>query len=698
MRARELRLAGAPPRATYRLQFHAGFTFDMAREILPYSRKLGISHVYASPIQKARKGSTHGYDVVDPREINPELGGRAAFDAFAHELHALGLKLIIDIVPNHMGIGAENPFWSSVLRWGERSPYAGVFDIDFKRGGGKVLLPVLGQPYAQALEAGEFSLGFDAQRGFVIRYFDRGFPVAPQCYAKLAPSLADPDLLAPDTFDAALDRLAKKVDDDDLQAICERVSKDADALDALIREQHYRLAHWRLAGSEINYRRFFEINALAGVRVEDERVFKLTHELIFDLVDKGQVDGLRVDHVDGLADPQSYLRRLQERVGPGFYIVVEKILERGEMLKSWPIAGSTGYDALNELDGVLVEREAQRAIDAFYRERVGEAANYETALEEAKRLVLERSFGAECDHIADGLFKLAQNAPRMMDVSHASLQRVLQQAVVALPVYRTYVGAHGPDDADRRLITETMEKVRARANPADAVAVDFLQAVLCAEIDTPEGAGVRRAFEQLTGPVMAKGLEDTLFYRHAPFLALNEVGADPSCFGYAKEAFDESAMIRARDWPASLIATATHDTKRGEDSRARLFAITAAPERFLADAEAFLARAQGPDRNDAFILFQALVAAWPLDGSPAEELRRARAGLLPESDARGEAPFELDRSRRGLRDKSAGSGGRMRERRRASRHSGRRSATPRPSGRVERARAYSAQADAARRP
>jgi (1->4)-alpha-D-glucan 1-alpha-D-glucosylmutase len=628
LRARESRLAGAPPRATYRLQFHAGFTFDMAREILPYLKKLGISHVYASPIQKARKGSTHGYDVVDPREINPELGGRVAFDAFSRELHALGLKLIIDIVPNHMGIGAENPFWTSVLRWGERSPYARVFDIDFRRGGGKVLLPVLGQPYAQALEAGEFSLAFDAQRGFVLRYFDRGFPVAPQCYAKLSPQLADKDLLAPETFDAALQRLAKAASDDEVQAICERVSKDTGALDALMRKQNFRLAHWRLAGSEINYRRFFEINALAGVRVEDEHVFELTHELIFDLVENGQVDGLRIDHVDGLADPQAYLHALQRRVGPGFYIVVEKILERGERLKDWPIAGSTGYEALNELDGVLVAREAQGVLDTFYREHVGQSADYETALENAKRLVLERSFGAECDHIADALFKLARSEPRTMDVSHASLRRVLQQAVVALPVYRTYVGAQGPDEADRKLIDETMEKVRAHADPADAVAVDFVQAVLCADVAAPESAGVRRSFEQLTGPVMAKGLEDTLFYRHAPFLALNEVGADPSCFGYAKEAFDESVATRARDWPANLIATATHDTKRGEDSRARLFAATAAPELFLADADMFLARVPGPDRNDAFILFQALVAAWPLDGSPPKDFAERARGFF----------------------------------------------------------------------
>ncbi|MDB5546364.1 MAG: malto-oligosyltrehalose synthase, partial [Hyphomicrobiales bacterium] len=624
-RRREARLAAPPPRATYRLQFHAGFTFDMAREILPYLRDLGISHVYASPIQKARKGSTHGYDIVDPREINPELGGRDGFEKFADELHALGLKLVVDIVPNHMGIGSENPFWSSVLQWGQASPHARLFDIDFKRGGGTVLLPVLGKPYEDALASGEFQLGFDSQHGFSIRYFNRAFPVAPRCCLRLLGQFDDRYAEDPERFYEELQRLIEDLASDDIAALCASITADHSVMDALLREQSYRLAHWRLASSEINYRRFFEINALAGVRVEDEHVFQLTHALIFDLVDEGRIDGLRIDHIDGLADPKTYLDRLQQRVGPGFYIVVEKILERGEKLKPWPIAGTTGYDALNELDGVLVAREAAPSLAAFYRKHVGERATFADALLEAKSLVLERSFGAECSRIADGVYQLAQSQ-RENGVSQAALLRVLKQALVVWPVYRTYVGAEGADAADRELIAKVMARLRKELDAADVLVLDFLENVLAGSIHGEEAVALRRAFEQLTGPLMAKGLEDTLFYRYAPFLALNEVGADPSGFGYTRDAFHEASRARAQDWPASLIATATHDTKRGEDGRARLLAITGAPEAFIEEAESFLAHAEGPDRNDAYILFQALVAAWPMDGSrPANEFRdRAR--------------------------------------------------------------------------
>jgi (1->4)-alpha-D-glucan 1-alpha-D-glucosylmutase len=600
----------------------------MAREILPYVRNLGVSHVYASPIQKARKGSTHGYDIVDPREINPELGGRDAFNAFSDVLHAHDLKLIVDIVPNHMGIGPENPFWSSVLQWGEASPHAPVFDIDFKRGGGKVLLPVLGKPYDEALASGEIQLGFDPQQGFTIRFFSRAFPVAPRSCLRLLGQFDDRLAADPLLYEAEWKRLVQTSTPEDIAALCQSITSDHDALDAILREQSYRLAHWRLASTEINYRRFFEINALAGVRIEDEHVFAMTHELVFALVEEGRIDGLRIDHIDGLADPKTYLERLQRRVGPGFYIIAEKILERGEKLKAWPIAGTTGYDALNELDGILVAREAEAQLAAFYRKKVGETKNYADALDEAKLLVVERSFGAECDRITAGLYQLARKAESAQDISEASLRRVLKQAVVALPVYRTYVGAQGADAADRELIASDLARVRAAADAADLPAAYFLESVLAGELQAEEARALRCAFEQLTGPVMAKGLEDTLFYRHAPFLALNEVGADPSGFGYTREAFDEASRVRAQDWPASLIATATHDTKRGEDARARLLAMTAEPEFFLEQAESFLAHADGPDRNDAFILFQALAAAWPVVGAPAPDFGDRARGFF----------------------------------------------------------------------
>lgn len=645
-RARQSRLASPPPRATYRLQFHKGFTFAMASEILPYLAALGISHVYSSPIQQAQRGSTHGYDVIDPRVINPELGGEDGFDAFVEKLHANGLKLLLDIVPNHMGIGADNPFWFSVLQWGARSPFAHVFDIDQKRNGadGKIILPFLSAPYGEALESGALSLGVATERGaIVIRHFDAEFPICPLDYARLLKNASA--RIAPDSSaGTALGRLASAyrriADQPDvvaradslqrgftalmsearvasaLEATLRELSADHGAFDALISRQAYRLAHWRLAGTEVNYRRFFEINALAGVRVEDRRVFDLTHELVLKLVREGKVDGLRIDHIDGLADPAGYLAMLQSAVGPGFYIVAEKILEPGEQLRHWPIAGTTGYDALNEIDGMLLNRGAAEPVQNTYRDVAGQRQSYHEALVAAKQMVLARSFGSETTAIVADLLIIATAARRTCDIGAAALLRALMGYVVAIPVYRTYVGASGADAADRAIVAQALLDAEALVEAGDGDALSLLGRVLVGDLEQAQAdlaSRVRQRVEQLTGPVMAKSLEDTLFYRYVPFLALNEVGADPAQFGITHDGFDEAARRRAIEWPGSMIATATHDTKRGEDARARLLALTDDPEEWRSSTERFLASTDGPDANDRMLVFQALVGAWPLE-------------------------------------------------------------------------------------
>ena len=644
-RARESRLAAPAPRATYRLQMHEKFGFAQAQAILPYLRDLGVSHVYLSPIQRAAKGSTHGYDVVDPTMINPELGGEAAFLAFSDAARAAGLKLVLDIVPNHMGAGPDNPTWTSVLQWGRASPYAGVYDIDWERAGagGKLILPVLGKLYGDALADGDLTVGFDAARGlFVVRSYDTPFPIAARdavpilkaaaartefgahAGARLGDLCEEAAALldAPDAAtraEAFARTLSAAASDPSIAAALEAAAhdmgEDKERLDALLSRQAYRLAHWRLASSELNYRRFFEINTLAGVRVEDENVFALTHALILRLVREKRLDGLRVDHVDGLADPAAYLARLQDAVGPGFYIVVEKILEPGEALPAWPISGTTGYDALNEIDGLLVNPAAREPFDAFYRDVVGSRGGYQSALHAAKRLVLADSFGSEREAIVADLVAVARADRATRDIGAAALARAVFAYVVALPVYRTYAATGVASAEDRRLIEATLKAAGERVEPGDEPALAFLGRVVAGDdaADRVLALRARLRLEQLTGPVMAKGAEDTAFYRYVPFLALNEVGGDPMRFGLDAAGYAKVATDRAARWPASLIATSTHDTKRGEDARARLFALTADPARWIACAERFIQASEGPDKNDRYLLLQAIVGAFPLD-------------------------------------------------------------------------------------
>lgn len=662
-------LAAPPPRATYRLQFHAGFTFDHALPILPYLDLLGISHIYASPIQKARPGSTHGYDIVDHAEINPELGGMDGFLRFSDALKSHGLGLLLDIVPNHMGIGGEdNAWWLSVIEWGRLSPHAIAFDIDWDRLGadGKLLLPFLAKRYGEALEEGELRLTFDAEQGaFSIRHFEHRFPVNPLTYPMILDRIlmvvdaAEPSFREVLAISARLRVLAEAgaavppqslIDEGEAlkgrlsaaftaseafgQAAARAVDlingtrgipETFDTLHRLLEMQSYRLAYWRVAASDINYRRFFDINTLAGVRVEDPVVFDRTHGLILDLVEAGRVQGLRIDHIDGLADPEGYLRALQARVGPGFYVVAEKILGHDERLRSWPMSGTTGYDALNQLDGVLLDRSAAAAIEAAYAQAGGPQEGYDEALRRAKREVLEGSFASELEVVVSDLARIAAGDRRTRDYTVNAMRRALTEIIVEFPVYRSYVADKAAPE-DRALIEETVAASVARSALPDHTVHAFIAETLLgdrqAEADgllADQIGRFRRRFQQLTGPVTAKSVEDTLFYRHGPLIALNEVGGEPGAFGLSIEAFHAANVERQQSWPDAMIATSTHDTKRGEDARARLLALSEMPSEWAQAAREWqslstqLGATGRPDSNDRHLILQQMLAAWPME-------------------------------------------------------------------------------------
>lgn len=673
--ARKNLLASPPPRATYRLQLHENFTFCDAAKIVPYLAKLGISHVYLSPIQMASIGSTHGYDIVDHSIVNPELGGEEGFRRLSKALQEKGLKILLDIVPNHMGVGGQtNDWWLSVLEWGQLSPVAHAFDIDWERPGssGKLIAPVLGSPYGEALERGELQLKFDEKQGsFSVWHWDHRFPISPKTYSTIlefALSALEDQAETKELHALSEDFRALAGDDykDDgeildnaermkrhlaqIAASSPAVKKAVDGalgiingnpnspesfniLHRLLEEQPYRLTYWRVASSDINYRRFFDINTLAGIRVEVPEVFEETHDLIIRLVNENHVHGLRIDHVDGLADPEGYVRRLQGKVGPGFYVVVEKILEPGEKLRSWPVSGTTGYDVLNLIDGVFLDHRNAEVLERIYREASGLRESYEDLLKQAKLEITQTGFASELEVLVGDIKKIADADRRTRDYTAFSLRRALVEIIAEFPVYRSYLGEGDPDAEDIRLIEETIEQAKRFGSLADTTVHDFVAAALLGRIKAHPADlhRFRRRFQQLTGPVMAKSLEDTLFYRYGRLIALNEVGGDPGHFGLPPDAFHEANAERAQDWPHTMIATATHDTKRGEDARARLLALSELPDDWeqalmiwrqiitshLTDIEG----APAPDANDQVILLQSLLGAWPLEllESPSQE-------------------------------------------------------------------------------
>jgi (1->4)-alpha-D-glucan 1-alpha-D-glucosylmutase len=710
----------AVPRATLRLQLSPTFGFEAATAIVPTLAALGVSHVYLSPILMARPGSDHGYDIIDHGRLNPELGGEEGFQRFSDALLIEGLGLIVDFVPNHMGIGvSENRWWRDVLEWGRDSPHADWFDIDWEPAEpslhGKILLPVLGDHYGAILERGELSLRFDAETGgFVVRYYEHAFPIRPHDYGDIlrrgmTPDRPEDDVLAlviatadalratsaaapppgaggPDRrkTGAVLKRrlaelMATNAETRAVVAAAEAAfvgepgrPSSFDDLDALIERQSYRPAFWRVAAHEINYRRFFEINDLAALRMERSDLFDTAHRLLFDLVADGRVQGIRLDHVDGLWDPDMYFRRLQAEATGALtrgrkagtlppapddeaaplgldqpaYVVVEKILAPHERLReSWPIAGSTGYEFMNQVLGLLIDPAGEPGLMATYGHILGRPEPFDAIVRAAKRQIMEESLASEIGVMANRLNRLAKRARTTKDYSRMALRAALINVIAHFPVYRTYVnpfalreGAHGPDEAaariddqDRRDLQWAIGRARKAARTPDVSIYDFLYDVFTADLALA-GAGhppdevldLAMRVQQLTSPVMAKAMEDTAFYRFVPLAALNEVGGEPDRFGVSTAAFHHANQARLENWPFSMLATATHDHKRGEDARARLAVISECPDLWgdrvarwgdlnqrrvttLSDGR------RAPSANDEYLFYQTVLATWPLD-------------------------------------------------------------------------------------
>lgn len=663
----------AIPLATYRLQLTAEFGFDAAAAIVPYLKALGITHLYASPFMKARAGSAHGYDIIDHTALNPQLGGEAAFERLTAALKQHDLGLILDFVPNHVGVHFDdNPWWLDVLEWGPASSHAESFDIDWDilphRSRDGVLLPIIGSSYGEALERGEIELRYDADHAsFSAWYYQHRLPIAPERYRDILRTvvktthaeasatgrailelvaryagLKQPDRASAPAFrhslrqiPGATDLIARGLD---AYRAGEGRPAQTQALHLLLERQHYQLGHWRLAASEINYRRFFDVNTLAGLRVEDASTFDAIHGLVQRLVSEGKLQGLRLDHIDGLHDPAQYfvrLRRLLRDTRGGatspFYVVIEKILGEHETLPRFAgVHGTTGYEWLNIISRVLVDGAGLGALDEVWRQISNRAPDFPPVLREAKRRVLQTLLLSEFTVLARLLARIAGGHYSTRDFAASSLRQALELYVLHFPVYRTYLNAAGPTAHDRALIADTIERARADWFAPDEGLFDFLRDVLTLDLikrgtTTHSKRRVRRfalKLQQFTGPTMAKSLEDTAFYRYHRLLALNEVGGDPSAAALPIDAFHEMMRKRAIDWPHGLTATATHDTKRGEDTRARLLALAELPGEWTAAVARWKVlnaphltidnTTRAPSAPFEYMLYQTLLGAWPL--------------------------------------------------------------------------------------
>jgi len=572
------------PTSTYRLQLHREFAFRDAEAVLDYLEGIGITHLYLSPITVATPGSMHGYDVVDPTRINPELGGEEGFRALSSAACSRGMGILLDIVPNHMSTGEPNERWMDVLRNGGNSRFAHWFDIDWqtrdeiaKRG--KILLPVLGDKLEAVLQRGELSVEESAGSAY-LRYFDRRFP------------------LAPDTATAIAD------------------ATDEAGIRRLLEDQHYVLQYWRAAKAHVNYRRFFTIDELIGVRVEDVDVFDATHELFARLMREGLIAGVRVDHADGLSDPATYFHRLRTLLGPDAYIVAEKILAPQEQLPAdWPIDGTTGYDFM-AATGVLTDTRNEQSFHNLYTELTGRSTSFDELTRECRQAVIDGALSGQFQEATGQLYRALQPA-----VEYAPFQAALRELLSSISVYRTY---HSPEHPDP-LANEVIEAARRDAAESSPWLDARAASVVVSALSTPPPAALTAVMrlQQLMPAIQAKAVEDRAFYRYVPLLSLNEVGSDPGHFGRSVAEFHAGNLERARHWPASMLATATHDHKRGEDVRARLHALSEVPEGW---AE-FVARCRAatdvtpPSTLDEYMLYQTIAGLWPALGAPLDEAR-----------------------------------------------------------------------------
>ncbi len=566
------------PTGTYRLQLRPDFGFDDAAAVLPYLHDLGASHVYLSPVLQAAPGSTHGYDVVDHARLNTDLGGAEAFHRLSDAARELGMGVVVDVVPNHMAV--PTPAWLnaalwSVLQHGPASPYARWFDVDWAAQERAILMPVLGRRIGEAVADGDITIDTNDDEP-VLRYFDHVFPIRPGTAELPLPELLD--------------------------------------------RQFYRLAHWRVGDEELNYRRFFDIDTLVAIRVEDNTVFAETHGVLLALVAEGRVHGLRIDHPDGLADPRDYVRRLHRATG-GAWVVVEKILEGDEQLpEDWPCAGTTGYDALLRIGGVLVDPEAESTLGSLYAGLTGEPADFSEVVDEAKRFVIEHGLHAEVARLVEVASAIGHEHLELRDHTRRGLRECLVELLTAMPRYRAYVvpGEPAPEES-RRIIAEAVDAARVRLSEDRHGTLDFVAQLALGD----QGRGQHRdefivRFQQTCGPVMAKGVEDTAFYRYLPFTALNEVGGDPAHVGVSPGELHAWCTRQQATWPDAMTTLSTHDTKRSEDVRARLAVLSEVPGEWGAAVTSWRAatgtyRPAALDANTEYLMWQTLVGAWPID-------------------------------------------------------------------------------------
>ncbi|HEY1795232.1 MAG TPA: malto-oligosyltrehalose synthase [Stellaceae bacterium] len=637
------------PRATYRLQFNRDFTLRDALRLIPYLAGLGVSHVYASPLTEARPGSTHGYDIVDHNRLNPEIGSDEDFAALVAALHERGMGLIVDIVPNHMGVGGhDNAWWLDVLEWGQASPYAAYFDINWEAARpdlrGRVLLPVLGDQYGVVLESGEIKLRFDPDEGsFSCWYYEHRFPISPASYPAILG--AGGDILAPlaqafagrngsaarGRVAAAKEQLRDAAKTPEIAAAIDQAARffagepgrpfTFRRLHRLLDTQFYRVAYWRVAADEINYRRFFNINDLAGLRMEIPALFAATHRLILDWARRGDIDGIRIDHIDGLFDPRGYLDALRKALPEGFYIVAEKIMARYEPLPDWPIDGTTGYDFVNQVLGLFVDPDGETAMTRLYQRLTGRMEDFDTILYAAKERIMRVNLSSEMNVLARRFHRLSMRRWHTRDFTRNGMLAALEEVVAAFPVYRTYLDVHGAGEADRRYVDWAFAQAKKRWLVNDTTIFDFLHEVLTGAATQRGARQAAMQFQQVTGPVMAKAAEDTAFYRYFRLIALNEVGGDPRRFGISVAGFHHLMRERAQNWPQAMLSTATHDTKRGEDARIRLALISEMPRRWGQCVTRWLrfnrsrrSEIDGrgvPGRNIEYLFYQALLGAWP---------------------------------------------------------------------------------------
>ena len=643
------------PTSTYRLQLHATFTFDAACRVAAYLKELGISHVYASPYLQAAPGSMHGYDVVDHQKVNEELGGEAGHQRFCACLGELNLGQVLDIVPNHMAIGTANQYWWDVLENGPSSRFAMWFDIDWQssevRLQNKVLIPVLGDQYGRVLSAGQIKVqrNLDSLR---VRYMDHFYPLAPRSLpviltragrransatlSFLADSLSRLPVPEPTDVEGIQSRHRdKEVIYGLLQRFCEEdsevsravdeavreLNENCDALDELLNLQHYRLAYWKTADQELGYRRFFDVNTLVGLRVERAHVFEATHRRILEWLSAGVLDGVRVDHPDGLRDPLQYFTRLRQRA-PRAWIIGEKILERGEFLRdNWPIEGTSGYDFLNVCNSFLMFPEGLRELTEIYRDFTQEPVDFAEISHDKKIDVEQEALGSDVNRLASLFLEICENNRDRRDYTRAEIRRAIREVAACFDVYRTYVvpDRNEIDDQDRAHILEAVEKAKQHRNDLDAGLLEFIGEVLMMGTRGPLETEFVYRFQQFTSPVMAKGVEDTTFYCYNRMIGLNEVGGSPERDGMSSEEFHEYCRRMQQSRPDTMITASTHDTKRSDDVRARLAVIT----EMAGQWGTFLRRCSRlnasfktggyPDRNTEYFLYQTMIGAWPID-------------------------------------------------------------------------------------